>query len=107
MNNEIELKIKEVSQETGISEEEIKRTIKDVSIAFKQISCALRTSFNNIARVIKLASEDIKINRYIAMNHDDKTLKHLVYMRNKVKTKRLYKKYDKKIREYVINKCSL
>lgn len=107
MNNEIELKIKELSEETGFSEEYIKDIIENISMAFKQISCSFRRFLNNVARVIKLANEDIKINMYISMNRDDKTLKHLVYMRNRVKTKRLYKKYDKKIREYVRNKCSL
>jgi hypothetical protein len=107
MNNEIELKIKEVSQETGLSEEYIKNAIQNVSIAFKQISCLVRKYLNNVARVIKSANEEIRINMYIAMNTDDKTLKHLVYMRNRVKTKRLYKKYDKKIKQYVRNKCSL
>lgn len=107
MNNEIELKIKEVSRETGLSEEYIKNTIQNVSVTFKQISCSVRVCLNNVHRVIKSADEELRINMYIVMNTDDKTLKHLVYMRNRVKTKRLYKKYDKKIKEYARNKCRL
>ena len=107
MNKEIELKIKELSEETGFSEEYIKDIIENVSMAFKQISCSARRYLNNVARTIKSANEETRINMYIVMNSSDKTLKHLVRMRNRVKTKRLYKKYDKKIREYVRNKCSL
>lgn len=107
MNNEIELKIKELSEESGFSEEYIKNIIENASTIFKQISCSVRVCLNNIHRVIKSANEEIRIDMYIAMNTDDKTLKHLVYMKNRVKTKRLYKKYDKKIKEYARNKCSL
>lgn len=107
MTNEIELNIKELSEETGFSEEYIKNIIENASTIFKQISCSIKACLNNVHRIIKSADEELRINMYIAMNTDDKTLKHLVYMRNRVKTKRLYKKYDKKIKEYARNKCRL
>lgn len=58
---------------------------------------------NLIERVMKNIGNAIR-NTFIRMNKNDKELMKLVNMRKRVKTKRLKKKYDKKINKYISDK---
>lgn len=67
-----------------------------VNIDFIKINNLIERAMKNIGNAIR--------NTFIRMNKNDKELMKLVNMRKRVKTKRLKKKYDKKINKYISEK---
>lgn len=67
-----------------------------VNIDFIKINNLIERAMKNIGNAIR--------NTFIRMNKNDKELMKLVNMRKRVKTKRLKKKYDKKINKYISDK---
>ncbi|GIM32950.1 hypothetical protein [Paraclostridium bifermentans] len=82
-----------------ISRENVDIFLEKVSKFFNKLRENIRTFFNKIKKsVLKL-----QIHKY----WDNKELRSLVYIKQKVKTKRLKKKYDNKINRFIFRQMQL